>query len=382
MAEGGGDMLTVGFLIPQGLSDWLGGVNYFENLVGAICEHEHSSITPLLFVPPDQTDFYRKRFPNSVVRQLPCQSTKTAIGLLARIVRRLTGVDHVLERSLGSHNVAVLSHTFGAYKVRVPCIGWIPDFQHLHLPANFSGPELAKRDSNYREICAHSNRLFLSSQAALDDLKVFCPEHAWKGRLFRFVTRAPDHQSLPTFTDLRRKYALPERYLYLPNQFWVHKNHGIVIEALALLGPKSPTVVASGSPKDPRKPGHFESLIARAKTLGVADRFVSLGVVPYSDVLGLLAHSAAVINPSRFEGWSTTVEEALSFGKPMILSDIPVHREQTEDQAHYFSPDDANTLATHLAANSWRIPVPTWQRSRKQFARTFRDIVTEACPRA
>jgi glycosyltransferase involved in cell wall biosynthesis len=43
--------------------------------------------------------------------------------------------------------------------------------------------------------------------------------------------------------------------------------------------------------------------------------------------------STALINPSLFEGWSTTVEEAKSTGTPMILSDLGVHREQAEGMA-------------------------------------------------
>jgi glycosyltransferase involved in cell wall biosynthesis len=56
----------------------------------------------------------------------------------------------------------------------------------------------------------------------------------------------------------------------------------------------------------------------------------------------------ALINPSRFEGWSTTVEEAKSFGVPMILSDVDVHREQTSGGARYFGIDDSEMLADHL----------------------------------
>jgi len=65
-------------------------------------------------------------------------------------------------------------------------------------------------------------------------------------------------------------------------------------------------------------------------------------------VYALLRVSAALINSSRFEGWSTTVEEAKSFGVPMILSDLDVHREQTAGMAMYFGTDDPTALADHL----------------------------------
>ena len=39
-------------------------------------------------------------------------------------------------------------------------------------------------------------------------------------------------------------------------------------------------------------------------------------------------HSIALINPSKFEGRSSTVEQGKSMGEKIILSTIPVHKEQ------------------------------------------------------
>ncbi len=68
-------------------------------------------------------------------------------------------------------------------------------------------------------------------------------------------------------------------------------------------------------------------------------------------MLVLLAHAVAVINPSRFEGWSSSVEEAKALGKPLIVSDIPVHREQVAGRttADLFGVDDADALAGLLS---------------------------------
>ena len=76
--------------------------------------------------------------------------------------------------------------------------------------------------------------------------------------------------------------------------------------------------------------------------------FVISEMIPLDHVYALLRASTALINPSRFEGGSTTVEEAKSFGVPTILSDIDVHREQTNDAARYFGVDDAEALAFPL----------------------------------
>ncbi len=98
--------------------------------------------------------------------------------------------------------------------------------------------------------------------------------------------------------------------------------------------------------------------------------------------------SAATINPSLFEGWSTTVEEAKAIGAPMILSNLAVHREQAGERAIYFDPHDPADLADRIERFE---PVPEAEReaaaaaaavrSRSDaanFARAFADLVEEA----
>jgi glycosyltransferase involved in cell wall biosynthesis len=138
--------------------------------------------------------------------------------------------------------------------------------------------------------------------------------------------------------------------VYLPNQFWVHKGHRVVVEALAQLRASRPdiVVVCTGNPSDHRAPQYFGELLAEVSQRGVRESFIVLGWVPQAHIYHLMRQSLAVLQPSRFEGWSTTVEETKSIGKRILLSDIPVHREQCPPAAHYFGPDDAVALATAL----------------------------------
>ena len=40
---------------------------------------------------------------------------------------------------------------------------------------------------------------------------------------------------LPAGREIERKYGFRGIYFYLPNQFWVHKNHWVVLKAVASL---------------------------------------------------------------------------------------------------------------------------------------------------
>ena len=62
-------------------------------------------------------------------------------------------------------------------------------------------------------------------------------------------------------------------------------------------------------------------------------------------MMSLIYNSVALINPSKFEGWSSSVEQAKSMGKKILLSDISVHKEQNPKRAEFFSQNNYDELA-------------------------------------
>jgi glycosyltransferase involved in cell wall biosynthesis len=124
----------------------------------------------------------------------------------------------------------------------------------------------------------------------------------------------------------------------------------------------------------------------------VLDSFRVLGQIPFDHLAGLMRYTVAFINPSRFEGWSTSVEEAKSMGKQIVLSDLPVHREQAPERSFYFPAEDPAALAASMRAahegfdvqsdtamqDAARAQFPERQRA---FGKTYRCIVESALGR-
>lgn len=81
-----------------------------------------------------------------------------------------------------------------------------------------------------------------------------------------------------------------------------------------------------------------------------------------------MINAIALINPSNFEGWSTTVEESKSLGLPIILSDIPVHIEQAPPLGRYFKANSAEDLAAAMMATMRDRDPATAARSREAAA--------------
>jgi len=343
--------VRVGFVLPAVY--WLGGINYLRNLFAAIRALPGSTITPVIFTGRRQADALSD-FPElEVVATSMLDEWKSPAWFVRRVIAKVASQDVLLRRLLQHHGVDVLSHSFhlGRQDV-VKTIGWIPDFQHVHLPEFFTPGERSHRDRDFMSICAVCDKVVVSSACARADLLSFSPEHAHKAEVLSFVASPLPLADAASLPDLRTLYSFDGPYFLLPNQFWVHKNHRVVICALQMLKrQKKPfLVLATGSPTDYRDPSFFSSLMQYAAECDVLDCFRVLGQIPFDHLAGLMRHANAFINPSRFEGWSTTVEEAKSMGKQIVLSDIPVHREQAPERGFFFPPENADAMADAMVA--------------------------------
>lgn len=274
---------------------------------------------------------------------------------------------------------------------KVPSVTWLPDFQHLHYPEFFSQSDLNFRLRFYPEAARKSRLVILSSYAALQDLEKVAPDYITKARVLSFVAQIEDcvyeHDPSPVILH----YHLPHKFYFLPNQFWQHKNHLVVIQAVARARLENPqiTVVCSGGIYDHRNPFYFESILNEIARLGLYENIRILGRISRHHLYQLMRHSLAILQPSLFEGWSTTVEEAKSLGKQIILSDIPVHREQNPPGALFFNPRNPEELAQLLLAvfqdKQGGPDTDMEERARqhlpartKEFADKFRQIILEA----
>ena len=156
-------------------------------------------------------------------------------------------------------------------------------------------------------------------------------------------------------SGLHQEHRIPEKYLYLPNQFWAHKNHITVLKSLVILRDQYRIIVplvCSGAQSDRRNSSHFSKLREFIREHNLTDQVWFLGLVPRTEQLDVFRRAAGVVQPSLFEGWSTVVEDTRAIGRPLFLSDIPVHREQAPPTGTFFPPESHERLAA-LLGDTW-----------------------------
>ncbi len=341
------DRIRVGFIL-QLSADWFGGVNYFRNLLNLIHDNDDLQIEPVLFLPYKMDEKLLRGYPDVEIVRAGGMDRHTLPWLFNCSVSRLFHKEIYWEYMVRKYHIDALSHCnnwVGNAKV----ISWIPDFQHKYLTDLFSVDELQTRDNDFVEIAQRSDVVILSSQDAKNDFLKFYPHYAYKAHVYRFVV--PVDQKEYDVKDLHKRYGIKGKYYFIPNQFWTHKNHGVVIDALHYLnenGHKDIKVICSGNTSDYRNRNYFDNLMQLVNEFDLTEQFMVLGKIPYSDVQALMQDCHALINPSLFEGWSTMVEEAKSMGKAIILSDLSVHKEQNPAGGMYFERNNYHDLADRM----------------------------------
>ena len=102
--------------------------------------------------------------------------------------------------------------------------------------------------------------------------------------------------------------------------------------------------VFTGKLKDYRNKNYYERLVQIIQANNIDKNIKILGFIDRKEQLILMHRAAMIIQPSLFEGWGTVVEDGKVLDKTIILSDIPVHREQMNDKCCLFTANDSDNL--------------------------------------
>ena len=151
----------------------------------------------------------------------------------------------------------------------------------------------------------------------------------------------------------RAALPLPPRYFFYPAQFWPHKNHTLIVEALRLLsqsGLADVHVVCCGSGAGRLRRDTRRGVLRRATSFGLARRLTLLDYVPDALMGGLYLGAAGLVMPTRFGPTNIPLVEAWTTDCPVITSDLRGPREQAGDAALLVDPSSPEALADAMRA--------------------------------
>jgi len=249
-------------------------------------------------------------------------------------------------------------------KYNVKVVNWIPDFQFLDYPQYFSLLNKISRYFYLRLQLTSSDIIVLQSKVDKDRLINLHPKYSAKYFIWQFYEpiKLNIHDSLPS--------NIPKKYFLYPHQMWKHKRHDLVIEFFAKN--VNYNLVLTGQLIDPRD-STYTQRIKNMLNPELKNIFL-LGKVSSVVLDSLMKNADAILNFSEYEGWSSCVEEAISFNVPLILNSLSINIEQIPSA--YFIDITQNTWEKDLIDIINKLEKPSYNLSlRKKKSFTQLDAI-------
>lgn len=358
---------------------WIGGTYYIKNLICSLNEIVDREKPDVWIISHSEDSFSFIR-DNTGYPRLKWIKPANIANIDGGISRRTKWLSWLIPRIFKNRIEfdMVFPYPIDTRMQQTAC--WIPDFQDKRLPEFFKADEIASRDMQHRHYFENYKHIVFSSEAAKTDFDEFFPEADVAKYVVKFATFENKKNERVDKVTLQ-KYYLYNEFFYCPNQFWVHKNHDVVIDAVHLLKQRgiNITVAFSGKEHDYRAPEHTARLKSKVEGLGLSDNIRFLGFIPREDQMVIFDSAVCIIQPSLFEGWSTVIEDAKSVSQHVIASAIPANLEQISCNVDFFEPHNALHLSQLLEKYSRTAPVRNvvdYRKSQVDFAESFMNLIS------
>ncbi|MBI4651558.1 glycosyltransferase, partial [Candidatus Desantisbacteria bacterium] len=148
------------------------------------------------------------------------------------------------------------------------------------------------------------------------------------------------------YIDIKIKYKINGNYIFYPAQFWTHKNHIYILEALKILKDNYKIelhAVFCGSDI-----GNLKYVLSKAKSLDIDSIIHYIGFADNKEMPYLYKQSAALVMPTYFGPTNIPPLEAFQLGCPVCYSNLPGLKEQVQESAFLIDLDNPQSLVEAL----------------------------------
>jgi glycosyltransferase involved in cell wall biosynthesis len=219
----------------------------------------------------------------------------------------------------------------------VPTVSLVTDLLHRDYPFSIPEAERIWREGYFKNILADADFIQCISQYTMDRLLKYYSLS--ESRVF--FTHLPIDQRLQAELG-----SSPGNYFIYPANFWVHKNHEVLLIAyrIYLRSAREPWgLLLTGNPDS-----RADQVLRLAEDLGIRGNIQFVGHLDEIAFTKVFVEAGALVFPSLYEGFGIPILEAMRLGKPIICSRAGSIPEVAGDVPIYVDGRRPSELATAM----------------------------------
>ncbi|MFD2998835.1 glycosyltransferase family 4 protein [Pontibacter toksunensis] len=232
-----------------------------------------------------------------------------------------------------------------SYQLDVNAITSIHDLMHRYedFPEIVQNGEFQLRERLFSNIAKYSGAVLVDSECGKE--QVVESYGTDKSKIFVLPYVAPPYIFEEEADDFNEKYQLPDKFLFYPAQFWEHKNHDNLFNALSEVKKTYNDIklVLVGSKKN-----GYSKAMSIVKKLDLEANILHLGYVEDKYIPTLYKRARALILPTFFGPTNIPPLEAMALKCPMAVSGIYGMIDQSQDAALYFNPRSVQDISSKM----------------------------------
>lgn len=230
----------------------------------------------------------------------------------------------------------------------IPTVVMLVDIQEVFYPEFFTLEDRYNRD------------LYFTSSTRMADRVITISEFS-RQTLIRHH-QLPDHKVIVAYLSADERYfrsaaitqppaqPLPDNFIFYPANFWKHKNHDRLLQALRMLRNEQNLTIDVVFTGVEQANGY--QLREKVQEYELESQVHMLGYVTVEQVAYLYRRARMLVFPSLFEGFGIPLVEAMAVGCPVIAASDTSIPEVVGDAAELFDPNSVSQL-TEAIAKVW-----------------------------